>query len=82
MRMNDEKTFDTKDFYIASFLLANGHRLSHVNRDDPQRVRFVFNDFEGRGDLLRDFLMGGATVEPQSFINSMKSLKQVIHSHD
>lgn len=81
-RMEDENIFETKDFYLSAFLLARGYKLISVNRDDPQRVLFAFNDFEDREELLRDFLYSKSSIEPQAFINSIKALKQVLHSND
>lgn len=78
----NENEFVTPDFYIASFLLAKNHRLVTVKNDGSKRVFFVFNDFEGRKDLLRAFLYSKAVVEPQAFIAAIKSLKQVLHSCD
>lgn len=80
--MEDANEYLTSDFYIAVFLLAKGHRLAYVNRDDPRRICFAFDDFQGRADLLRSFLFGEAQVGAQAFINAIKSLKQVIHSRD
>lgn len=72
----------TRDFYIAAFLLSLGHKIAHINRDEPQRVYFAFNDFEGRANLLRSFLYGEATCEPQAFISAIKTLKGLIHGND
>lgn len=78
--MDDGNEYQTRDFYIAAYLLTKGHRIAHINRNDPKRVFFAFNDFEGREDLLRDFLYGKGVVEPQAFIAAIKSLKALIHS--
>ena len=80
--MNDVNEFQTPDFYISAFLIAKGYKLVSAQNDSSKRVFFAFNDFEGRKDLLRAFLYGEAVVEPQAFISAIKSLKQVIHSHD
>ena len=72
----------TKDFYTAAFLLGSGHRVSRIHRKDPKTVFFAFNDFEGREDLIRAFLFGEATVEPQGFVAAIKKLKGLIHSND
>lgn len=80
--MNDANEYQTRDFYIAAYLLAKGHKIAHINREDPKRVFFAFNDFEGREDLLRAFLYGEGVVEPQAFIASIKTLKGLIHSND
>lgn len=79
--MNDANEYLTRDFYIAAFLLAQGHRIAYVNREDPRRVSFAFNEFEGRGDLVRAFLYGQAVVEPQAFIAAIKTLKGLIHAN-
>jgi len=80
--MEDANVYTTRDFYIGAFLLAKGHRIAHINRDDPKHVFFAFNDFEGRAELLRVFLYGEAIVEPQAFIAAIKTLKGFIHSND
>lgn len=80
--MENANEYLTSDFYIAVFLLAKGHKIAYVNRDDPRRICFAFDEFEGRANLLRAFLYGEAQVEPQAFIASIKTLKQVIHSND
>ena len=78
--MEDANEFTTPDFYIASFLIAKGHKLINAKHDGSKRVFFAFDDFEGRKDLLRAFLYGEAVVEPQAFIAAIKSLKQLLHS--
>lgn len=78
--MENEHEFTTPDFYIASFLVARGHRLTTTKNDGSKRVFFVFEDFEDRKDLLRAFLYGEAVVEPQAFIAAIKSLKQLLHT--
>jgi uncharacterized protein YbjT (DUF2867 family) len=80
--MENANEYSTKDFYIAAYLLAHGHKISYVNRDDPKRVFFAFDDFKGREDLVRAFLYSEAVVEPQAFIAAIKTLKGLIHSND
>jgi len=80
--MDDANVYQTRDFYVSAFLHACGHKISHVNRDDPKRVFFAFTDFEGREDLVRAFLFGKAVIEPQVFIAAIKTLKGLIHATD
>jgi hypothetical protein len=82
MQYANEKTFETKDFYITAFLLTQGLQLSHIDRTNPQRVYFAFADTVGRAKLVEDFLYGRASVEPKSFISSIKEVKQLLHSND
>jgi len=76
----ENEVFKTKDFYLSAFLVAQGHKILEADRSDPRKVFFAFSDFEGREDLVRRFLFGQTKVEPQGFITSIKSLKQLIHS--
>jgi hypothetical protein len=80
--MENVNEYQTKDFYTAAFLLAKGYEIANVNRTEPKRVFFVFNDFEDREDLIRAFLYGKAVIEPQAFIAAIKTLKGLIHSYD
>lgn len=79
--MDDANVYQTPNFYLASFLLASGNKIAFVNREDPKRVFFAFDDFEGREGLIRTFLYGQAAVEPQAFIAAIKSLKGLIHTY-
>ena len=71
--------FKTKDFYVTAFLMTRGHGIVAVDKTEPHRVFFSFKDFEERENLVRSFLLGQAFIEPQSFIASIKSLKQLLH---
>lgn len=82
MEIKDENVFTTRDFYISAFLLTKGYRLESVNRENPRQIFFIFNDFEARESLVRDFVFGKASVEPQAFIEKIKALKQLIYSND
>lgn len=81
--MKDEKNsqFILSDFYLAAFLRANGFRLLNIDKNDPRRAVFVFEDKEGRQSLVEDFLFGRAQVEPKSFVSAIKELKQLLHSN-
>lgn len=81
--MNDKnvKQFSTPDFYLACFCLAKGLNLASVEREDPRRCLFVFDDTEDREVLVEDFLFGRTTVETRLFISAIKELKQLLHSN-
>lgn len=76
---NANGTYATKDFYVTAFLITKGHEIVATNKTEPHRVFFSFKDFEGRENLVRSFLLGQTFIEPQSFIASIKSLKQLLH---
>ena len=78
--MENVNEFRTKDFYVSAFLVTKGHKVTGIDRADPRRVFFSFKNVEGREDLVRSFLLGQTMVEPQSFVASIKSLKQLLHT--
>jgi hypothetical protein len=82
MQIKDENRFETRDFYIAVFLLCKGLKISSVNRSNPRTVFFAFIDIESRESLVEDFLFGRALVEPKSFISAIKEIKQLLYSND
>ena len=80
--MENENEFQTKDFYLAVYALTQGAKLSRLDRTDPRRVVFVFENVKGRENLVRDFLYRKALIEPQDFIEKIKTLKQFLYSND
>lgn len=75
-----ENRFTTSDFYTAVFLLAREYKLVGINKTDPRRFRFVFEDQKDRAKLLEDFFNGATTVEPRGFITAIKELKSLMYS--
>ena len=80
--MNDENELRTKDFYLAVYVLTQGAKLSRLDRADPRRVVFVFENVKGKENLVRDFLYRKALIEPQDFVEKIKTLKQFLYSND
>jgi len=75
-----ENKFTTSDFYTAVFLKSAGLKLIGINKADPRRFRFVFEDREDRARLLEDFFIGNEKVEVRGFIASIKELKSLMYS--
>jgi len=74
------QTFQTTDFYTAVFLLTSGFKLIEIDKTNPRRFSFVFQDQESRAKLLEDFFNGSARVEPRQFISSIKELKTLMYN--
>ena len=76
----ENQNFKTTDFYSAVFLLASGYKLIKIDKTNPRRFCFVFQDQENRAKLLEDFFNAKATVEPRQFISSIKELKTLMYN--
>lgn len=71
-------TFDTSDIALAAYLSLMGKELTDVKRISGQRFTFRFLDYSGReADFMR-FLNRKVTVEPNAFLDHLKSLKAML----
>ncbi len=76
----EKKIFQISDFYTSAFLLSQGFKLITLNRGNPRRIFFAFEDKEGREKLIEDFFHSEVVVEPRKFIAAIKELKSLIYS--
>jgi len=74
------ETYETSDFYLASFLRANGFRIVDT-RKEGRRVTFVFEDCPKRQQLITSYYNGEGTVNPLSFVDSMKNMKALVYNY-
>lgn len=72
--------FPLSDFYLAVFLRVKGLNIINIDKTNPRRALFVFEDSKDRKKLVGDFLFGRAQVEPKRFAAVIKELKQLLHS--
>lgn len=71
--------FETDNFQLASYLLSNSCTLSSVDKTNPKRVVFIFEDSPERERLTQEFLSYRGLVEPHKFFSAQKDLKQLIY---
>lgn len=74
------KHFPTDNFQLACFLLCEGCLLKSVDKSNPRRVVFNFEDNEIRKSVTDKFLRYEGLVEPHKFFSAQKDLKQLIYS--
>ena len=71
--------FSTDNFQLASYLLSKSCLLVAVNKDNPKRVAFIFEETPERERLTSEFLSYQGTVEPHKYFSAQKDLKQLIY---
>jgi hypothetical protein len=74
--------FATSDIYFAATLIALGMGLTTLDRSNPQRVRFVFEDDEQRPEWRRLYFSGRLRLDPLILMNSLKALKHALYGHE
>ena len=57
-KYENKNEYVLSDFYGAVYLKTCGLQLIGINRTDPRRFRFVFEDREDRAKLIEDFFVG------------------------
>lgn len=74
--------FATSDIYFAATLIALGMALVGLDRSNPQRVRFVFEDDDERPEWRRLYFAGRLRLDPLILMNSLKALKHALYGHE
>lgn len=66
-----DKSFETVDIILAAYLKVKGYKLQEIVRHG-NRGTFVFNDVPA--DMITDYDLGQALVEPKSLNNEVRAL--------
>jgi hypothetical protein len=74
------KNYQTKDFYLSSFLLASGFRLAGHLKQAGLTI-FQFDDSSELNNHIEKYYGFTANVNPITFGNAMRTLKSIIHAN-
>jgi uncharacterized protein DUF5659 len=74
-----EKTFETRDFYLACFLRCTGYELIDLRAEGRRKV-FVFRDRQTRRNDVMSFYSDCAAVPPLAFCSTIKDMKGLLHN--
>jgi len=77
--MNIDKTFQTDSFLLACYLLSESINLVSIDKTNPRRMVFVFEETKKRKALTEDFLAYKTLTEPHRFYSAQKDLKALIY---
>ena len=76
--MNEYRTFDLG---LAAFLRASGIVMSRLEKIDPKKSEFVFEECAGAYmSLANAYFNGTATIPALAYFNAIKNLKNQIYS--
>ncbi len=84
MKRLNKKRYSTSSFYPACFLLAKGMRLIEIDRTNPRRCEFVFDDCPERERLLNDFNFApdddpAVLVDARRLVAAIKVMKEKLY---
>ena len=77
--VEQEITFETRDFYLACFLRCSGYELIDLRPEGGRKV-FVFRDRPSRRDDVLAFYGNGTVVPPLAFTSIIKNMKALLHN--
>ncbi len=73
------KTYTSKDFYLSSYLIANGcDLLDNIVEDGV--TTFVFENNDEVKRLIGNYYSLKSKVEPMAYGQAIRTLKSVIHA--
>lgn len=73
-----QRSYETTDLYLGSFLKARGLRLLDARREG-RRSTFIFEDRSDRVELIKKFYNDG-TVSVNDFKNALQDLKAIVYN--
>ncbi len=73
------KTYKSKDFYLSSYLIANGCNLID-NIVEDEVSTFVFEKNDELKILIGNYYSLKSRVEPMAYGQAIRTLKSVIHA--
>jgi hypothetical protein len=72
--------YATSDVYLASSLLALGHTFVAIDRDEPTRCKFIFDNSTELQESVDAFWRKHLALEPQTLFTALRSLKWQLHA--
>lgn len=72
-----EKKYITSDLYVSSLLRARGKELYNIQQTG-KKCWFVFRDYQSCNKLVLEHWKGNVEVNSKSFIEAIKTLKNLI----
>jgi len=77
----NKEIFQTDNFQLACYLASESVPLLSLDKTNPKRALFVFQESKQRKELTQQFLTYKAKVEPHRFFSAQKDLKQMIYQN-
>lgn len=71
----------TYDLGLAAALITKGYQILKVDKENPKKVEFTFQDRKSIEETATNYFNGKLEVEPQSYFNNIKTIKNRIYSN-
>ena len=74
-----ERSFISGDINLAASLAAMNIPLAGIDREDPERCKFVFDDNPEVRRTVQAYWCKQLAIEPQALLSSLKALKSRLY---
>ncbi len=78
----DHEHFQSHDLGLVAFLLCAGYEMEIMDKSVRNKVLFILKRGDGIDEATKNYWNFKASVDPQSYFNQMKRLKNEIFSCD
>lgn len=72
-------SYETKDFYIASYLKAKGFKIVATDKKGAQ-VYFSFENSQAAHEAVKNLFRNNESIGALEFISAIKNIKSIIHN--
>jgi len=69
--------YKTRDLGVASFIIAKGNEVHHIEREE-RLTHFVFDNEAKCRDLEREYKFSGGKIEAKKFYDAIREAKRLI----
>ena len=76
----DKEPFTTYDIGVSTALLCSGYTLLSVDKDNPHKSLFIFNNEVSIEKTANQFFSNTLTVKAREFFDQLKALKNLIYN--
>lgn len=75
-----DRTFETQDIQLAACLSALGANLLAIDRQNPDRCTFVFEDVSDLRRTVDAYWRRQLSIEPQVLLGALKTVKSRLYN--
>jgi len=77
---SESTSFKSSDFYLCCFLVAKGAVVIDIDKTNPRRSVFMFEDSPELQQDVEDFFNQRASINPRTFASAIKDVKQQLYA--
>lgn len=72
--------YSTDNFQLASYLLSAGYPILKLDKNNPRRAQFYFEESTSLREEVKRFISYEAVVEPHRYFSAQKDIKQLLYA--